>query len=131
MLLVTNNRMLQDKRLQFYRDLKASVNWVYKYHTVEFDNVLNVNNIASLQSDDSTVQVPKRSSIKHEILGICRPDGSQVFDGVMECTGKCSTTISCVYYDSDENEQFIRNYMKHDLAAFLYQYTKHVRQYNL
>jgi hypothetical protein len=43
LLLVTNNRMPQDKRLQFYRDLKASMNWVYKYHTVEYDNVLNVN----------------------------------------------------------------------------------------
>jgi hypothetical protein len=130
MLLVTNKRMPQDKRLQFYRDLKASMNWVYKYHTVEYDNVLNVNNVASPQSDVSTVQVPKRSSIKREILGICRPDGSRVFDGVMECTGERATTISCVYYDSDENEQFIRNCMKSDLAAFLYRYTKHVRHYN-
>jgi hypothetical protein len=129
MLLVTNNWMPQDKRLQFYRDLKASMNWVYKYHTVDFENVLNVNNIASPKSDDSSVQVPKRSSIRREILGIRRPDGTQVFDGVMECTGERSTTISCIYFNSDENEQFIRNCMKQDLAAF-YRYVKHVRSYN-
>jgi hypothetical protein len=48
----------------------------------------------------------------------------------MECTGERSTTISCVYFGSDENEQFIRTCMKQDLAAFLYRYTMHVCQYN-
>jgi hypothetical protein len=47
----------------------------------------------------------------------------------MECSGEMDGSVSCVYYEDEENEHFISTCINGNLGPFLYQYLTNVRKY--
>ena len=116
-------------RIQELRDIKAQVNFNHKYREATFAGIENLFYPTKPQSTDGS-QVFKKSNPKREILDIRRPsDGSKLICGVMECSGDKEGSVSVCFYDDDESERIV-NGMKGNLAAFLYQYCKHIKKYS-
>lgn len=122
--LIQNYNLGVTHRRQFFKDLKAVMNFNYSYATVEFPGVELTDKSINVETDPPNLakakKSPKKSHIKQEILGITTMKGAKVFSGVMECSGSKSGVISLIYFHNDENCDFVENCIKGNLAAFLY-----------
>ena len=127
--LVNSNNLGVSQRKQFYKDLRAVMNFAYSYSTVEYGGVENLENLIYVETDPKGLKAPKKSHLKRELLGITTKSGKKVFSGVMECSGSKSSCISLVYYNDDENCDLVENGIAGNIAAFLYQYLVHVNHY--
>lgn len=125
-----NDRHIDDSdRIQMLCEIKAHVNYNYKYRDATFGGVPILGWPTKPESTDGTVTF-KTSCPKREILDIRRPsDAAKLFCGVMECSGEKSGMVTLTFYDDEESERIV-NGMKGNLPAFLYQYCKVIKKYS-
>lgn len=121
---VHSNTLDQNDRLEFYRCLKAQMQYSHNHRCVVFANVDFPMYPFRGEMEDPSLPHFKKSHLKREILDFRRPsDDLKVFVGVMECTGEKEGSISLCYYNDDANESFVRGMGQH-LAAFTFQYLR-------
>lgn len=128
---VNSNNMEQSERLEFFRCLKAQMQYAHNHRCVTFANVDFLMYPFRVELEDPSQPHFKKSHLKREILDFRRPgDNKKVFVGVMECTGEKEGSISLCYYNDDANESFIKGMGPH-LAAYTYQYLKNHKCYTV
>jgi hypothetical protein len=128
---VSDNNMDQADQLEFFRAVKAQMQYAHNHRCITFASVDFLTYPFTVEVTDPSVPHFKKSSLKREILDFRRPsDDKKVFVGVMECTGEKEGHITCCYYNDDANEVFVRGMGGH-LAAFTFQYLRQVKGYTV
>ena len=85
---MNSNNLGVSQRKQFYKELRAVMNFAYSYSTVEFGGVENLDNSwVYVETDPPLIKAPKKSHLKRKLLGIKTKSGQKVFSGVMGCSG--------------------------------------------
>lgn len=120
-------------RRRWFKELIGQMNYAHVHSIVEFGGIASSRTSARGEIDplfdDGKRKAFKYTCIRRELLDIERADGKKVFLGALDRGGDNLGTIQLYYFNSDENEQFIRN-MHGDLAAYLYQYLRKVKHYS-
>jgi hypothetical protein len=128
---VQGNNLEQGEALEFFRAIKAQMQYAHNHRCITFASVEFLLYPFTVEVEDPSVSHFKKSTLKREILDFRRPsDSKKVFVGVMECTGEREGHVTCCYYNNDANEAFV-NGMGGHLAAFTYQYLRHVKRYTV
>ena len=126
---VQSNSMDQGERLEFFRSIKAQMQYAHNHRCITFASVEFLMYPFHVEVEDPSLPHFKKSTLKREILDFRRPsDDKKVFVGVMECTGEKEGHITLCYYNDDANEAFVNGMAGH-LAAFTFQYLRHVKRY--
>jgi hypothetical protein len=123
------NNLEQSERLEFFRCVKAQMQYAHNHCCVTFGNVDFLMYPFRVELEDPSRPHFKKMNLKREILDFCRPgDDLKVFLGVMECTGEKEGSISLCYFKDNANEAFIKGMGLH-LAAYTFQYLKQHKGY--
>jgi hypothetical protein len=118
--------------MDWYKTMISQMNYQHIHHVVYFDGVNMCNYPARGEMDPSYHdhrKAFKNTSIRRELLDICRPDGTKVFLGAIDCSGDNSGKIMTYYLNDDKNEAFV-NGMCSNLPMFLHAYLKRVKGYS-
>jgi hypothetical protein len=125
-----NGRMDRSAREQWFRWLKAAMNYNHSYRAVIYDGVENLHYLARVEVTDGRTGFFKKTTLRREILDIRRPDGVKVFSGVMECGSDKPNSVSCVYFNDEKNDDFVQTCINGKLASFLWQYLSKRKAYS-
>jgi hypothetical protein len=123
---VQSNNLEQGERLEFFRVVKAQMQYAHNHHCITFASVKFLMYPFTVEVEDPSVPHFKKSNLKRKILDFRHPsDDKKVFVGVMECTEEKERCVTCCNFKDDTNKAFV-NGMGGHLAAFTYQYLRQV-----
>jgi hypothetical protein len=125
-----NGKMDRSSRDEWYRVLKAAMNWNHSYRVVVYRGVDSLHFLARVEVTDGRTGFFKKTSLKREILDIRRPDGAKVFCGVMECGEDKPDSVACAYYNDEANDHFVQTCINGNLPQFMWQYVEKVKFYS-
>ena len=116
------NQNAEEERMEFYKGLVAQMNYEHVHVLVSFPGVQFLLKKSKVFMQEEGVNPPyKYSNLKREILDIRLDNGERVFLGVLARGGGDAGRISCLMFNSDENELFVQRLRDGKLASYLRQ----------
>ena len=126
------NRNGSTARLDWFKGLKAQMNFQYVHEVRYFDGIICGDYKARGEMDPCYHDGRKafrNTTFSREVLDIRRPDGQRVFLGAIDATGENDGKLQVYYFSEDANDKFVTGICG-NLPMYVSAYLKHVKGYS-